>query len=70
MNNEGVKPAVLDDESLQSVRTLEQSLGGNVVVVAYDRPLEYARLDPAQLEKLTSVEQRLPQTYLVAYRKP
>jgi hypothetical protein len=65
-----VKLAILDDEAVRKVRELEQALGENVVVVAYDRPLELARLNQEQLDKLTDVERSLPHAYLVAYLKP
>ena len=64
------KLAMLDDEALAKVRALEQDLGDNVLVVAYDRPLEPANLTPEQLEKVNDVEYGLSNTYLVVYRKP
>ena len=70
MSNDEVKLAILDDESLAKVRALEEELGANVVVVAYDRPLELARLNQEQMDKLTDVERTLPTAYLVAYLKP
>lgn len=70
MPDDEVKLAILDDEALQKVRALEKDLGGNVVVIAYDRPLELARLNQEQLDKLTDVERTLPHAYLVAYLKP
>ena len=70
MPNDEVKLAILDDEGVQKVRGLEKDLGENVVVVAYDRPLELARLNQEQLDKLTDVERTLPDAYLVAYLKP
>ena len=70
MNDDQVKLAILDDEALIKVRALERELGGNVVVVAYDRPLELARLNQEQMDTLTDVERTLPNAYLVAYLKP
>ena len=70
MSNDEIKLAILDDEGVQKVRGLEKDLGENVVVVAYDRPLELARLNQEQLDKLTDVERTLPDAYLVAYLKP
>lgn len=70
MSNDEVKLAVLDDEAVAKVRALERELGENVVVLAYDRPLELARLSPEQLDRLTEVERTLPHAYLVAYLKP
>ena len=64
------KLAVLDDEAVAKVRALEEELGDNVVVVAYDRPLEPANLTAEQLEKVQDVEYGLVNTYLVAYRRP
>lgn len=62
--------AVLNDEELATVRALEQELGEGVVVLAYDKPLEPARLSREQQDRLMDVEATLPRAYLVAYRKP
>ena len=70
MSNDEVKLAILDDDALGKVRALEGELGDNVVIVAYDRPLELARLNQEQMDKLSDVERTLPQAYLVAYLKP
>lgn len=70
MSDDEVKLAVLDDEAVAKVRALEKELGENVVVIAYDRPLELARLSQEQLDRLTDVERTLPNAYLVAYLKP
>ncbi len=70
MAEDRIKLAIMDDEALGKVRALEQQLGDNVVVIAYDRPLELARLNQEQLDKLTDVERTVPNAYLVAYLKP
>jgi hypothetical protein len=70
MSDDEVKLAILDDEAVAKVRALEKELGDNVVVLAYDRPLELARLNQEQLDRLTDVERALPHAYLVAYLKP
>lgn len=62
--------AVLTDEELAAVRALEEELGEDVVVLAYDKPLEPARLNREQQDRIMDVEATLPKAYLVAYRKP
>jgi hypothetical protein len=62
--------AVLTDEEVATVRALERELGDQVVVLAYDKPLEPARLSREQQDRLMDVEATLPRAYLVAYRKP
>lgn len=64
------KLAVLDEEALAKVRALEEALGPNVVVLAYDRPLEVARLTPEQVDQVMEVERQIPNAYLVVYVKP
>ena len=63
------KTAVLGDEELAKVRALEKELGEDVVIIAYDKPLEPARLNREQQDRLMDVEATLPSAYLVAYRK-
>ena len=70
MSGDAPKIAVLGDEDLARVRALEEELGEDVVIIAYDKPLEPARLNREQVDKLTDVELTLPAAYLVAYRKP
>jgi len=64
------KPAVLSDEELSKVRALEAKLGDNVVVVAYAKTLQPAKLKPTDLQRLKKVEQELKHVYLVAWSKP
>lgn len=64
------KIAVLTDQELARVRALEQELGEDVVIIAYDKPLEPARLTREQMDKISDLEQELQHAYLVAYRKP
>ena len=70
MTEDAPKMAVLTDEEVAKVRELEQELGEEVVVLAYDKPLEPARLSRELQDKLMDVEATLPRAYLVAYRKP
>ena len=70
MSGDDPKIAVLNDEELAKVRELERELGEDVVILAFDKPLEPARLNREQVDKLMDVELTLPPAYLVAYRKP
>jgi len=70
VSQESPRIAVLGDEELAKVRALEQELGPDVLIIAYDKPLEPARLSREQVDKLMGVEAELPQAYLVAYRRP
>jgi hypothetical protein len=70
MSENEPKMAVLTDEEVATVRALEQELGEEVVILAYDKPLEPARLNRDQQDRLTDVEAALPRAYLVAYRRP
>lgn len=64
------KLATLDEAAVAKVRALEQALGPNLVVLAYDRPLEVARLTPEQVDQVLEVERQIPNAYLVVYLKP
>jgi len=70
MSDTEPKLAALDDAAVAKVRALEQALGPNVVVLAYDRPLEVARLTPEQIDQVMEVERQIPNAYLVVYLKP
>ena len=70
MSGDDPKIAVLNDEELAKVRELERELGEDVVILAFDKPLEPARLNREQVDKLMDVELTLPTAYLVAYRRP
>jgi hypothetical protein len=70
MSDNEPKMAVLTDDELAKVRALEQELGDAVVILAYDKPLEPARLNREQQDRLMDVEATLPRAYLVAYRRP
>lgn len=70
MTDEEPKIAELSEDEVGKVRALEGELGENVVIIAYDRPLQPATLSQEQVDKLMEVEQELPDAYLVAYRKP
>ena len=64
------KTAQLSEEELAKVQALEAELGDDVVVVAYEKPWQPARLTEEQVDKLMNLEQELRKAYLVAYRKP
>jgi hypothetical protein len=70
MTREEPQLAVLEDDEVQELRTLEDELGENVVILAYEKPLELANLNEDQLAKLWEMEQKLGHACLVAYRKP
>ena len=70
MSAEAPKIAVLNDEELAKVRELEAELGEDVLIIAYDKPLEPARLNRDQVDRVMDVELTLPTAYLVAYRRP
>ncbi len=63
------KPAVLDDEKLDKVRSLEHQLGDDVAVVAYTKQYEPAELTDEQLQRIQQLESELG-VFLVAWRKP
>jgi len=70
MQEPDVKLAQLSDEQLERVQALEDKLGDNVVLLAYDRPLQPATLSPEQVDEVMQLELEMPNAYLVAYRKP
>ena len=60
----------LSEEQLAKLRAAEAALGENVVLLAYDRPLEPAHLTPEQMDLLHNLEAELRCAYVVAYRRP
>jgi len=62
--------AALSEEQLAKLRAVEAALGDNVVLLAYDRPLEPAHLTPEQMDLLCDLEAELGCAYVVAYRRP
>jgi hypothetical protein len=63
------KPAVLTDDEIEKVRTLEHELGDSVAVVAYAKPLVPAELTAAKLKRLRQLEQELGDVCLVAWQQ-
>jgi len=70
MPGEATKPAILNDQELSRLRAFEAKLGGDVVLVAYDKPLEPAELSAEQLEQLKSLEKEMGHVFLVARKRP
>jgi hypothetical protein len=70
MTDRDLKPAVLSREQLSRVEALEKQLGGDVVVVAYERRLEPAEIAADQVERVKALERELGDVYLVAWKKP
>ncbi len=70
MSEQSVKVAMLGTDEVAKVRALEEKLGDDYVVLAYDKPLEPAELTDEQLTQLKDVEAELDTAYLVAYKKP
>jgi hypothetical protein len=63
------KPAVLDDEKLDKVRSLEHQLGDDIAVVAYTKQYEPAELNEEQLQRIQQLERELG-VFLVAWKRP
>ncbi|MCS6880345.1 MAG: hypothetical protein RMK84_05720 [Oscillochloridaceae bacterium] len=62
-----VRPADLDENSLERLRNLEQELGS--VIVAYKTDSPFAHLSEDQLQRLKALEQELG-VVLLAFKTP
>lgn len=62
-----VRPATLDEGSLERLRKLEQELGS--VIVAYKADSPFANLSEDQLQRLKALEQELG-VVLLAFKTP
>jgi len=58
--------AKLTESQIREIRKLEERWE-NIVVLAYEKPLEPAKLSPKQLEKIRTLEKEL-RVALVAYK--
>jgi len=63
------KPALLNDDQLAKVRSLESEIGDSVAVVAYTKTLQPADLSDEQLARIRQLEEEMG-VYLVAWKKP
>jgi hypothetical protein len=70
VHEEDLKIAELSDDEVARVRALEEELGENIVILAYDKPLSPARLTEEQVARVMEVEAEMGHSFLVAYRKP
>lgn len=62
-----MRPATLDENSLERLRNLEQELGS--VIVAYKADNPFAHLSEDQLQRLKTLEQELG-VVLLAFKAP
>jgi len=70
MPQDAPKLAMLNAQQVAKVRELEAQLGDDVVILAYDKPLEPAELTDEQVEKIKQAEAELEKVYLVVYKNP
>jgi division protein CdvB (Snf7/Vps24/ESCRT-III family) len=61
------KLAKLDQRQLEELKKLENRW--NVLLLAYEKPGQYAELSPEEMKKIRSLEKKLD-VILVAYRRP
>jgi hypothetical protein len=70
MPNESLKPAMLSAQQLAKLKSLESEIGDDVVVIAYAKAEEPAKLEDAKLKKLQETEKELGGVYLIAWKRP